>query len=274
MLDIQILNNTKAITSKDTLGIFPLGKKGDELKFKSLSGSDVTLYYGMTINDSDRRNIITCISYALNRIGYEQIEKIKNVPLRSIEDSGQISFTTFRIKASCISSKLYKTTREGRQVAKSLKKALHLLVDFNQINNAFTQIQNIAYKNGYITFDIANILINHIVNTRLPFRIGSTIIHTGFDYRLSFYVETHQYRFGYSEKKQWYPKQVYHLDKLLNGLRLEQAYTSQPARTIKQIEKAFNNLHLKNENFPKYIYDKDKKFFYNQYKKAADCNLF
>ena len=274
MLQIQLSNKQKYITSKDNFGIFPLGKSGDEFEFETITGSKIIFTYGMNINDSDRRNVITCIAYALARIGFEQIEQIRYAPLTTMNNNGQMAFTTFVIKSSEISTKLYGTSKEGRQVVKSLKKIVHILVDIDDANNTFTQIQNVAFKNGYIAFDFANILINHFASTRLIFDLEQTLLHSGFDYRLSFYIATHQYGIKNKNQTKWYPKQVYHLCDLIQNLHLQAAYLSQPRRTIKQIEKAFNNLHSKNTNFPKYIYNNQSKFFYNKYKKNADLELF
>jgi hypothetical protein len=274
MLRIQLLNKQKYITSKDNFGIFPLGKSGDEFKFETITGSKIIFTYGMSINDSDRRNVITCIAYALARIGFEQIEQIRYAPLSTMKNNGQMAFTTFEIKSSEISTKLYGTSKEGRQIVKSLKKIVHILVDIDDTNNTFTQIQNVAYKNGYIVFDFANILINHLASIRLIFDLEQTLLHSGFDYRLSFYIATHQYGIKNKNQTKWYPKQVYHLCDLIHDLHLQAAYLSQPRRTIQQIEKAFNNLHSKNTNFPIYIYDNQSKFFYNKYKKNANLELF
>ena len=215
------LGDSKGLTSSNDLGVFPLGKKG-EVKVFEVGDGNVTMDYGSAIKDNDRRNIITCISYAIKTLGYDNTKKIKaGAKLKQMSDEGQVLYTTFSVKASELSKILYDNTREGRLVAKSLKSAMKITVDVADGKNVFNQLNNIVYKHGYITFSVANFLVNHIASTILPFRIGSTLMHKDFNYRLSFYIETNQYSKG---KGKWFPKNTYSLDELLDGLNLRGTY--------------------------------------------------
>ena len=274
MLHIQNLDSKKGLTSKEDFGVIPLGDKGEVTPFVLSNGGTVTLDYGASIKDSDRRSALTCISLMLSRLGYEQLNTIIQNPIPMFRDSGQVAYTTFSIKASDISTVLYGKNDEGRLIAKSLKKVAHLQISIDGANgkaqNVFNQMQNIAYKNGMITFDVANILVMHLAETRLPFRLSKTLLHVGFDYRLSFYIETHQYKAG----KNWYPQQTYRLDDLLDGLKLRGKYRNSESKQVEVIQKAFDNIASKDDAFPQYRYDDINKWFYNKYKKSASKNLF
>ncbi len=276
MLNIQHLNNPKGLTSKEDIGIIPLGKKGETRKYNLLSGGMVTMDYGSKINDTDRRNVITCMSLMLERLGYDQTNEVIKDPLVSILPNGQIAYTTFSIKASDVSTLLYGNTREGRLVTKSLKNVAHLMIEVatdetQKAQNIFNQVSNIVYKNGVITFDVANMMIQTLAETRLPYRKEKTLLNNGFDYRLSFYVETHQQS---KDGKKWYPRQTYRLDDLIEGLALKGTYRNVESIYIDMIQEAFNNIAKRDKDFPGYIYDKEKRFFYNKHKKGAKQDLF
>ncbi len=277
MLQILNLNNQKGLTSKEDIGIVPLGKKGDIKKYNLLSGGVVTMDYGSKINDTDRRNVITCMSLMLERLGYDQLNGVMVNPLVGILPNGQIAYTTFTIKASDVSTLLYGNTREGRLVTKSLKNVAHLMIEVNtngtkKAQNIFNQVSNIVYKNGMITFDVANMMIQTLAETRLPYRKEKTLLHNGFNYRLSFYIETHQY--SNNNGKTWYPRQTYNLDDLIEGLALTGTYRNVESIYIDMIQEAFDNICKIDKDFPKYTYDKEKRFFYNKHKKAAEKHLF
>jgi len=276
MRNIQLSQTKKSLTSKDSLGVIPLGKKGEISSFITYTGANVTLDYGASIYDNDMRNVNTCIAHLLSELGFDKLNEVENKPLQTIDEYSQVMFTQFRIKASDISIELYGIKREARNIAKSLEKIAKVMINIDNNKHTFTQVQRVAYDKGYVAFDVSNILINHLSKTRLPFRIKNTLKHQGFDYRLSFYVETHQYSVGKEPNQKWYPHQTYSLDELFNGLQISDSGRSSKhlSRTIVKIQDSFNNLHLKDNDFPKYIYDKDKKFFYNKYKKSADINIF
>jgi len=273
-LEVKNLNSySKGITLSAKHPLLPIGKKGICRKFSVNNGAGIVVYdYGSTVNDTDTRSFNTCMSYALNRVGYDQMEELQHFePLAIIkEDTKQFAYTTFKIPSGEISEKLYGTSREGRLVAKSLKRIAHVQIDVDNMKNVFTQVRDIVYSDGWITFDVANIIINHIASNRMMYRLESNLLHHGFDNRLSLYVESNQFKIGYK----FYPQTTYGLDELVDGLMLRGTYENKESRYIKKIQESFNSIYEKEDNFPQYIYDKDKRFFYNKYKKGADIKLF
>ncbi len=274
MRTVVVCNEHKGLTSRQEWGIFPLGKKGTVKTYAVTENVSTDVEYGATIKDGDRRNIITTLSMAIKSVGFDRINKVIEKPLDIFDDDTmQPLFTPFIVKASELSVLLYKTTREGRQVAKSLKAASQMMLTIHtekkQNFMSLPQVQNIVYKDGMISFSIYNGLINHLIQNRLPFRIAKTLLYLGFTYRLSFYIETNQY----PKNGNWFPKNTYSLDELLDGLTIRNMYEGREDKLVQKIQEAFNELHSIDSDFPQYKYDKIKKFFYNKYKKGDTLGL-
>jgi len=268
-LEIDNLHNQKGLTTKEAFIIIPLGKKGDIHTYNLNNGNSIQIDYGATINDTDRRNVITCISLVLNRIGYDQMGLTRQEPLPLLHENGQVMYTTFKMNASKISQLLYGYSGEGRTVAKSLKKASHVQTSINDVSNVFNQIHNVVYKDGAIVFDVANAVVNYMAKTILPFRIKKCLLHKNFDFRLSYYIETNQLKI----KGKWYPRPTYKLDDIIVGLSLSGVYRNERTR-VDKIAESFKNISRKDKDFPLYVYDEDRKWFYSKHKKGSEKALF
>jgi len=276
MLVVQAYNSEKGLTCNKKFGVVPLGKRGDIKRF-DVNGGELVLDYGATITDQDRKTTITCLSMALEAAGFDIVQGLKSEPLAEYDiETNQVLYTTVSLEASKISAKVYKgNIREGRQVRKSLAKIKKLSVDIEidgkrPLGNSFSQIENIAFKDGIITFNVANMLLQFVADNILPFRIQKTLQYSDFTYRLSFLVETNQYQI----KGKWFPQQTYSLDFLVDELELRGKYRNKDSVYIKMIQDAFDEMAKKDKDFPRYIYDKDKRFFYNKHKKSADKSIF
>ncbi len=276
MVDVKVYNSEKGLTCNKKFGVIPLGKKGDIRKF-DVNGGELILDYGATVNDQDRKTTITCLSMVLEAAGFDTLKELKSEPLDEYDvNTNQVLYTTVSLESSKISAKVYKgNTREGRQVRKSLGKIKKLSIDIEidekrPLGNSFSQIENIALKDGIITFNVANMLLQYVADNILPFRIQKTLQYSGFTYRLSFFVETNQFE----NNGKWFPRQTYSLDLLVDELELRGKYRNKDSVYIKMIQDAFDEMAKTDKNFPRYICDKDKRFFYNKHKKSADKSIF
>ena len=161
---------------------------------------------------------------------------------------------------------------KGGRIFKNLQhlEDLSLRYDFDYVKCTIRLFDNVSYKNGKITFNIANMLLNRLGSTLVAFRLPPILEHNGLAMRLSMYVESHQrpgkqYKDSSGEKRtKFYPKNEYYLDDLKLALNL---IDRREDKVISELQNAFDELHNGvNNPLPKFKYNRHRRSFENEYK--------
>ncbi len=209
-------------------------------------------------------------------MGKDIIDKIRNgtqLPILN-EKSGQALYTNpITIDAKELSELIYSGDRKkGKRVFTHLQHLEDLVIryDLTDLNSTIRLFDNVAYKSGNITFNIAHMLLNRLKNNLLVFRLLPILEHSGVAMRLSMYIESHQrpgkkYTDSSGEKRtKYYPLNEYCLEHLVVALQLQ---SQRSDKVILALQDAFTVLNNSTKNpIPKFTYNKYRRSFENEYK--------
>ena len=221
----------KGLGAMDLFNAIPVGRKGTSRTYLFPYGTLTTDFHA-NIRDAEIKVAVTLLSHTFNQLGIDSIEKLKKGKQLPVidEETGQTLYTNgISIDAKELSELIHRGDRaKGSRVFKNLQhlEDLSLRYDFDYVKCTIRLFDNVAYKNGKITFNIANMLLNRLGTTLIAFRLLPILEHNGLAMRLSMYVESHQrpggqYKDSSGEKRtKFYPKNEYYLDYLKIALNL------------------------------------------------------
>ncbi len=264
----------KGLGNNDLFEVIPVGKKGTSYSVEVERGK-VIFQFNANIRDSELKVAIALLSHTFNQVGKDTIDKFRSgdqLPMMN-EQTGQALYAEpVTVDAKELSELIYGGDRKkGKRVFTHLQhlEDLTLRYEFVDLSCTIRLFDNVAYRNGKITFNIANMLLNRLGSTLIAFRLPPVLAHSGLTMRLSMYVESHQ-RPGSTYKKEgkthtkFYPKNEYYLDDLRAGLRMENL---QESKIIANLKISFEELNKKERsNFPKFTYNEKRRSFENEYK--------
>lgn len=265
----------KGLGAMDLFNAIPVGKKGTSRTY-SLPNGTLTTNFHANIRDAEIKVAVTLLSHTFNQLGIESVQQLregKTLPVIN-EETGQTLYTNgISIDAKELSELTHKGDRtKGRRVFKNLQhlEDLVLRYDLDDVNCTIKMFDNIAYKNGIITFNIANMLLNRLGTTLITFRLPPILEHNGLTMRLSMYIESHQrpgrqYKDSSGEKRtKFYPKNEYYLDDLKLALNV---MNRREDKVISELQNAFDELHNGMHNpLSKFTYNKFRRSFENEFK--------
>lgn len=269
-------NYTKGMGTTDLFDVIPVGKKGTSFERVTSNGSKLVTSFGSNIRDTEIKVAILLISKIFQSLGKKQIDDLrKGYSLETLTEDGQTAYSKpIIVDAKDASSMLYNRNRGlGKRVYTALKHLEDLSMDYSYNGKDESRIrlfQGVAYAKGKIVFNIANFLINRLEYTFKSFRIAPVLIQTGFNMRLSLYVETHQRPMGkYKDsdgvvRTKYAAKNDYYLEDMIKTLRLEGHREND---IIVKLREAFIELSQSEINpIPKFTYNKRLKSFENEHK--------
>ncbi len=275
-MEVQIFDHVdkKGIGTTDLFNIIPTGKKGDSFSFPVEHGT-VTFDFHSNIRDAEMKVAIALLSHTFNQLGKKNIDKFRDGShsLPEIDpETGQTIYTnSITVDAKNLSGIINKGDRtRGRRLFKNLQHLEDLTIRYNltYLQSTTRLFDNVAYKNGKITFNIANTLLNRLKESFKSFRLQPVLAHNGLTMRLALYVETRQrpgkkYTDSSGVKRQkFYPLNTYNLDDIVMTLRLGE---QQESKTIDFIQTAFDELKAGSDSFPQFKYRKNRKWFESEY---------
>lgn len=273
-LEIYRDQNKKGLGTSDLFNVIPVGKKDDRVVVPIEGKLNMIFEWGESISDGDIRAAIIMLSFSLHSWGKSKIDKLRNgVQLEEFNEKGQATYTnSLSVKGVDISAFMNKgDKKKAKRIYQSLKNIEKLNIDYEEpgLSTRIRLFSRVAYKNGYLTFDIANFLLNRIGQTLVAFRTAPIVDSRGRTIRLALYVETHQRGAGSyikdGEKHTKYvPLNEYYIDDLIIGLNLNPKV--QISRTISRLQEDFNALKIINPGFPQFTYNSRRRSFENEHK--------
>ena len=259
----------------DLFNAIPVGRKGTSRTYTFPYGTLTTDFHA-NIRDVEIKVAVTLLSHTFNQLGIESVQELKEGKQLQVinEETGQTLYTNgISIDAKELSELLHRGDRtKGRRVFKNLQhlEDLVLRYDLDYVNCTIRLFDNVAYKNGMITFNIANMLLNRLGTTLIAFRLPPILEHNGLTMRLSMYVESHQrpgkqYKDSSGEiRKKYYPKNEYYLEDLKLALNL---IDRREDKVISELQNAFDELHNGESNpLSRFKYNRCRKSFESEYK--------
>ncbi len=275
-MEVKIFDHIdkKGMGTTDLFNIIPTGKKGDSFSFPVEHGT-VTFDFHSNIRDAEMKVAITLLSHTFNQLGKKNIDKFRDgsFSLPEIDsETGQTIYTDgITIDAKNLSEIINKGDRtKGRRLFKNLQHLEDLTIRYNlsYLQSTTRLFDNVAYKNGKITFNIANTLLNRLKESFRAFRLQPVLAHNGLTMRLAMFVETRQrpgkkYTDSSGEKRRkFYPLNTYNLDDIVASLRLGD---QREDRMIESLQIAFDELKAENDSFPQFKYRKNRRWFESEY---------
>ncbi len=272
----------KGLGTKDMFDAIFVGKKGTTREI-TLTDGKLELDFNSNIGDAEMKVAITLLSHTFNQMGIDTVNALKDGKqlLNMDEQTGQAVYTLgVSVNAKEISELVHNGDRKkDKRVFKCLQHLENLTIRYSVpgVMGTMRLFNNVAHKNGVITFNVANMLLNRLGPTLQAFRLAPILEHNGIAMRLSVYVETHQrpgknYTDSSGEKRRkYYPMNEYRLDVLAKALHLD---GQQESKIIINIQKAFNDLNTGEKNpIPKYKYNKRRRSFESEYKNGNNILL-
>ncbi len=274
----------KGLGTNDLFQAIPVGKAGTFTEITVTDGGTVRFDRYSKIDDSEMKVATVLLSHTFHQIGKEILDTIRDgemLPTIS-ETTGQAEYQkAISVDAKDFAEMIYvnddTARKKGRKVFKHLQNLEDMAIRYRlpYLDTTIRLFDRVAYKNGVITFDIANSLINRMATTMLSFRLSPVLEHNGLAMRLAMIVETNQrfagtYKDSSGEKRnKYYPLNEYYLDDLLFALQME---SRREDKAIKEIQRAFNVLHREGTNpIAKYTYNKHRRSFESEYKNGKKC---
>ncbi len=276
-MDIKIYEHLdkKGLGIKNIFDNIPVGKKGTVRHYKAPDGV-FTYEFNANIRDAEVKVAIALMSYTFNQMGLSNVDRFRNneAMLPMIDDNGQTIYTRgISVDAKQLSEMIYDGARNrGNRVFKTLRHLEHFSIryDLTLMRGTIKLFDNVAYRNGMITFNVSNFLLNQLGAQLIAFRINPILEHNGLAMRLSMYVETHQrpgkqYTDSSGEKRRkYYPMNEYYLDDLKSVLNL---IDRREDKVVSELQNAFDELHNGTNNpLPKFKYNRYRRSFENEYK--------
>lgn len=276
-MDIEIYDHLdkKGLGTKDMFDAIFVGKKGTT-RHMNIPNGTLELDFNSHIRDAEIKVAIALLSHTFNQMGMEMINKFRDgEKLPNIDEkTGQSLYTVgVRADAKQLSEMIYSGNRGlGKRIFKSLQHLENLSIRYSVpgIMGTMRLFDNVAYKNGIITFNIANMLLNRLGPTLQAFRLAPILEHNGIPMRLSVYIETHQ-RPGKTYKdssgatrQKYYPMNEYYLETLIEALHLGDRRED---KIVNILQDAFYVLNTGKRNpISKYKYNKRRRSFESEYK--------
>jgi len=152
----------------------------------------------------------------------------------------------------------------------------NLLDKKKRISNV-SSFRGFSLKDGRAKIDISNLMLGLLIDTARSIRIDKVIRYikmSGIVAEMCVFTEYYQ---GGRSKGGSFEKNVYHLADIMNEIpAVSKKVMKKQGKpyVIKLIQDALDTMTKEDEFFEKYIYDDDKEFFYNKFKKSADRSLF
>ncbi len=279
MIDLKIFRDQskKGLGSTDIFTVIPVGKAGDMISF-DVDGGKLSLYWGSNIRDNEIATAIALLSFSLQAFEKDQVDKLRDgYRLPENDENGQpLYIEKISVKGADISAMLNSGNRGlGKRVYKALAHLENMQMKYELTDTCFTTrlFSRVAYKKGFLSFDISHFLINRIADTFLAFRLAPVLNVKGRVQRLALYIESHQRPGGQYididgvKRTKYYPKNEYSLKELIFGLNLNP--DRQESKNVGWIQEDFDTYRDSNSHFPKYTYEPRRKVFESQYKKGS-----
>ncbi len=281
-MKVEIHNHLdkKGLGTSDLFQAIPVGRKGTDFEVSLYGGGKIKFQFNSNVRDAEIKVAVALLSHSFSQMGKTALDKIRGgIRLPEFnEETGQPEYMRgLSVDAKELAEIIYPNDENARKKARRVYKHLANLenltihYDIPGIKTTLRLIARPALKNGIISFDISNTLINRLGTTLLSFRLPPVLAHDGLTMRLAMWIETHQ-RPGKKYKKEgelhtkYYPKNEYYLDELRGGLRLE---GRREDKVIFDLQEAFRELNLKDDsNFPKFTHNKYRKSFESEYKNS------
>lgn len=269
----------KGLGTSDLFQAIPVGKAGTYTEISVAENGTVRFERHSKIDDSEMKVATVLLSHTFHQIGKEILDTIRSGEMLPTicETTGQAEYQkSIRVDARDLAEMIYvndtNARKKGRKVFRHLQNLEDMAIRYrlSYLDTTIRLFDRVAFKNGVITFDIANLLINRMSTTMLSFRLPPVLEHNGLAMRLAMIVETNQrpgkmYNDSSGGKRtKYYPLNEYYLDNLLYALQME---NRREDKAIKEIQRAFNTLHREGTNrISRYTYNSYRRSFESEYK--------
>jgi len=286
-----------SITSLDKIGnrglyssrmfnnALPSGRAGKTITIPNPRGV-MTYKLGAKIGTREHLLAATIVSNMLNDLG-DDFKRYKDNPdiIKVLEDepdyvgNPRLAYTYIIFNLQDLAQQMYGDRKYAKRLKTSFENLQQLLTVYENeksLLNPKKQIINIShfkdfsYKDRRAQIGISNLMLQTIIPFVRGIRLSKVLQYRNKTAELMLYIEHNQYR----TKKGSYPKQTYSLNEIASFLCLSERVEKEKGATIKEIQNMFDEIHKKDKDFPKYIFDKNKNFFHNKYKRSSAKNLF
>ncbi len=271
---------SRGLYSPDTFGgITPKGKAGKKISVATRNG---IVHYTLGAKIGDKEHLLAVV--LLSNFFKDYLSDISEIKIFEDEkdpltDTEILRYTNIYFNIGDLAYQMYKDRKYAKRLKQSFNNLSLLDISYDNNKNLFDNKKRIINLSHFGKFEmgkglakvpISNLLLAQIKDSLRGIRLHKVLLQKPENRLLSLFIETYQVQYNGNS----IPQQTYKVEDIVMFLGLEDRYKKSKSETIKLIKDKFNQLNITDKDLPKYIYDSDKEFFYNEYKKGAIKSLF